>query len=203
MDLLNLLDKLYITDMNKLCFTTFDFTSLYTNITNHDTIHAIITSCKMLNLPIFYRDYLLNINNFINQRNFFVAGNTTYQQIKGVAMDSYHSWQIADLVLLLSEFSFFNKTNRLANNIFIFCRYIDDGFMLTNRSNLPNIINNLCSSYPSQIPITFTSNHALPHHLFRGTSGFKVRNLIQCAGYWAIYLRWLSELAPFRFATPH
>ena len=80
-------------------------------------------------------------------------------------MGSYHSWQIADLVLLLSEFSFFNKTNRLANNIIIFCRYIDDGFMLTNRTNLPNIINNLCSSYPSQIPITFTSNHHTNHYL--------------------------------------
>jgi len=165
MDLLNLMDKVYINDMNKLCFTTFDFTSLYTNVTYHDTIHAINASCKLLNLPIFYRDYLLNLNNFINQRNFFVAGDTTYQQIKGVAMGSYHSWQIADLVLLLSEFSFFNKTNPLANNIIIFCRYIDDGFMLTNRTNLCNIINNLCSSYPSQIPITFTSNHHTNHYL--------------------------------------
>ena len=164
MDLLNLLDKLYITDMDDLCFTTFDFTSLYTNITYHDTIHAIITSCKLLNLPNFYRDYLLNLNNYINQRNFFVAGNSTYQQIKGVAMGSYHSRQIADLVLLLSEFSFFNKTNCSAN-ILTFCRYIDDGFMLTNRANLSNIINNLCNSYPSQIPITFTSNHNTTHYL--------------------------------------
>ena len=79
-------------------------------------------------------------------------------------MGSYHSRQIADLVLLLSEFSFFNKTNCLAN-ILVFCRYIDDGFMLTNRANLPNIITNLCSSYPSQIPITFTSNHNTTHYL--------------------------------------
>ena len=64
--------------------------------------HAIITNCKLLNLPIFYRDYLLSLNDFINQRNFFAAGNFTYQQIKGVAMGSYHSRQIADLVLLLS-----------------------------------------------------------------------------------------------------
>ena len=163
-DLLNLLDKQYITNMDDLCFTTFDFTSLYTNITYHDTIHAIITSCKLLNLPIFYRDYLLNLNNFINQRNFFATGNSTYQQIKGVAMGSYHSRQIADLVLLLSEFSFFNKTNSLAN-ILTFCRYIDDGFMLTNRADLSNIITNLCSSHPSQIPITFTSNHNTTHYL--------------------------------------
>ena len=62
-------------------------------------------------------------------------------------MGSYHSRQIADLVLLLSEFSFFNKTNCWAN-ILIFCRYIDDGFMLTNRADQPNIITNLWQLIP-------------------------------------------------------
>ena len=80
-------------------------------------------------------------------------------------MGSYHSRQIADLVLLLSEFSFFNNINHSANGIFIFCRYIDDGFMLTNRANLTNIISNLSMSYPSQIPITFTSNQHNVHYL--------------------------------------
>ena len=71
-------------------------------------------------------------------------------------MGSYHSWEIADLVLLLSEFSFFNKTNRLAN-ILIFCRYIDDGFMLTNKADLSNIITltfaaHTLHKYPSLSP---------------------------------------------------
>ena len=127
----------------------------------HDTTQAIITSCKLLNFPNFYRDYLLNLNNFINQRNFFRAGNTTYQQIKGVSMGSYHSRQIADL----SEFSFFNNTNCPTNSIFIFCRYVDDGLMLISKANLPNIIFNLCSSYPPQVPLTFTSNHLTTHYL--------------------------------------
>ena len=37
--------------------------------------------------------------------------------------------------------------------------------------------------------------------VIRGTGEFKVRNLIQGTG-WKIYLRWLSELALFMFATP-
>ena len=61
-DLLLMLDKLHITNMYDLCLTTFDFTSLYTNISYHDTTRAIIMSCKLLNLPNFYRDYLLNLN---------------------------------------------------------------------------------------------------------------------------------------------
>ena len=106
-DLLLLLDKLGITNMTDLCLITFDFTSLYTNISYCDTTQAIITRCNLLNLPNFYRDYLLNLNNIFNQRNFFRAGNSTYQQIIGVAVGSYHSRQIADLVLLLSKFSVF------------------------------------------------------------------------------------------------
>ena len=78
-------------------------------------------------------------------------------------MGSSHSRQIVDL--LLSEFSFFTNINQNANGIFIFCRYIDDGFMLTNKANLANIITDLSTSYPLQIPITFTSNHHTVHYL--------------------------------------
>ena len=117
----------------------------------------------LLNLPNSYRDFLLNLNSFINNRNFFTAGNNIYQQTQGVAMGSYHSRQIADLVLLISEFNFFGTFNTYG--IFIFSRYIDDGFMLTNNANRNQIITNLISSYPTQIPITFTSNHHSVNYL--------------------------------------
>ena len=161
-----LLDRLHeqnITDIDDYCLTTFDFTSLYTKISYKDTINAIITSCQLLNLPNTYCDFLLNINSFINNRNYFSVGKDTFQQIQGVAMGSYHSRQIADLVLLLSELNFFNNT--ITNGLFIFCRYIDDGFMLTNNANRNEIITNLISTYPTQIPITFTSNHHSVHYL--------------------------------------
>ena len=102
-----LLDKLHITNMYDFCLTTFDFTYLYTNISYHDTTRAIIMSCKLLNLPNFYRYYLLNLNK--NETLLLlVIPPITYQ---GVAMDSYHSRQIVELVLSLSEFSLFNNTN--------------------------------------------------------------------------------------------
>ena len=37
--------------------------------------------------------------------------------------------------------------------------------MLTSKAKLPNIISNLWSSYPPQIPLTFTSNHHTTHYL--------------------------------------
>ena len=89
-DLLLLLDKLHITNNN--CTTCV--TSLYTNISYHDTTRAIIMSCKLLNLPNFYRDYLLNLNK--NETLLLlVIPPTSYQ---GVAMDSYHSPQIVELM---------------------------------------------------------------------------------------------------------
>ena len=38
--------------------------------------------------------------------------------------------------------------------LFIFCRYIDDGFMLIDKNNNTAHITHLSSTYPSQIPIT-------------------------------------------------
>ncbi len=136
--------------------TTFDFTSLYTKITFQNTIDAIISSCKLLKFSRLYRDFLLNLNNFINERNYFSVGQDIYRQTQGVAMGSYHSRQIADLVLLLCELKFFNSSN--VNRLFLFSRYIDDGFMLTNNTDLNLLTTNLISFYPAQIPITFTSN---------------------------------------------
>jgi hypothetical protein len=43
-------------------------------------------------------DFLLNLNDFINNRNYFSTGQNIYQQTQGVAMGSYHSRQIADLI---------------------------------------------------------------------------------------------------------
>ena len=117
-NLLDLLHNFYVDDIDKFTLTTFNFTSLYTNISYPDTIHAIITSCKLLNLPTFYRDFLLNLNHFINDRNFF-SGQDIYQQTKGVAMGSYHSRQIADLVLLLSELTFFSNYDTTGLFIFV------------------------------------------------------------------------------------
>ena len=78
-DLLDLPHDFYVDDIDKYTLTTFDFTSLYTNISHSHTIHAIITSCKLLNLPTFYRDLLLNLNNFVNDRNFFLSGQEVYR----------------------------------------------------------------------------------------------------------------------------
>ena len=103
------------------------------------------------------------MNNFINNRNFFISGQDIYQQTKGVAMGSYHSRQIADLVLLLSELTFF--TDKDTTGLFIFCRYIDDGFMLTDKNHSTNLINHLSSTYPLQIPLTFTTNCHSIHYL--------------------------------------
>ncbi len=78
-------------------------------------------------------------------------------------MGSYQSRQIADLVLLLCELNFFNLSN--VNGLSLFSRYIDDGFMLTNNTDLNLLTTSLISFYPAQIPITFTSNQHSVNYL--------------------------------------
>ena len=125
-------------------------TSLYTNISYTQTPSMPSSpSFKLLNLPTFYIDFFFFLNNFIKNRNFFLSGQDILQQTKGVAMGSYHSGQIADLVLLLSELTFFSNND--TTGFFIFCRYIDDGFMFTDKNNITDHINHLSSTYPSTI----------------------------------------------------
>ena len=162
-ELIHLLQQQHISDINQFSFTTFDFSSLYTNISFQNTNNAIISCCKLLHLPTLYRDFLLNLNDFINNRNFFSAGQHIYQQIHGIAMGSYHSRQMADLVLLLCEFNFYTNNNSFKPHIL--SRYIDDGFLFNNITHSQNIIDNLLSFYPTQIPVTFTSNLHSVHYL--------------------------------------
>ena len=162
-DLIDILEKQHITNIHNYKLTTFDFSSLYTNISHKNTTDAIIKSCNLLKLSRTYRDFLLNLNNFINDKNFFKTGNDVFQQVQGIAMGSYHSRQIADLVLLLTELDYFTITR--TNKPIIFTRYIDDGFLLTTNNQLKQLINNLSSIYPIQIPITFTSNNHNVHYL--------------------------------------
>jgi hypothetical protein len=75
-----------------------------------------------------------------------------------VPMGSYHSRQIADLILLICEFNFF-KTSNHCNNIDLCYRYIDDGIFISKDHFTSDIIFcSLSEYYPDNIPITFTSN---------------------------------------------
>jgi hypothetical protein len=86
-ELIDLLQKQHITDINDFQLTTFDFTSLYTKITFQNTINAIISSCKLLKFSRLHRDFLLNLNNFINKRNYFSVGQDIYRQTTNFDLD--------------------------------------------------------------------------------------------------------------------
>ena len=145
-DLLDELQAFTISDIRKYILTMFDFTSLYTKFHIPTQFMPSLTpansSAYWIPTETFY------LNDFINKF-FFVTGSTVYQQIKGVVMGSYHSRQIADLVLLMCELDFFNSND--TTGLFIFRRY-----MFTDTASLSKLITSLSSAYPTQIPITFT-----------------------------------------------
>ena len=73
------------------------------------TIHAIITSCKLLNLPTFYRAFILNLNNFINNRNyFFFSGQAFISRPKELPRTAQRAYIVS---------------NNYTTGPFIFCRY--------------------------------------------------------------------------------
>ena len=138
MDLIDKLEQITITNIHDYNLTTFDFSSLFTNITYQDTTSAIIHSCKLLHRQNFYCDYLLNLNNYMNDRNHFTIGQSTYKQTGCIAMGRYHSRQMTDLVLLLCKLKYFKSI--FTNLPILFSRYIDDGFSLTNKSTTTNTL---------------------------------------------------------------
>ena len=162
-DLIDKLEQFTVKNIHDYNLTIFDFSSLYTKITYQDKTSAIIQSCKLLHLPNFYREYLLNLNNYINDKNYFTIGQSTFKQTRGTAMGSYHSRQMADLVLLLCELKYFKSVS--TNLPILFSRYIHDGFLLTSKSNTNQHITDLASFYRKQIPITFSSNKYTVHCL--------------------------------------
>ena len=111
-DLLLLLDKLHITN-NIVRLVSHNFLlqiPLHQHITPwHYSSHhnALQTAFKICQTFILYRDYLLNLNKNLTLL-LLVIPPISYL---GVAMDSYHSRQIVELVLSLSIFSLFNNTN--------------------------------------------------------------------------------------------
>ena len=107
-DLLLLFDKLHITNNN--CTTrVVDFTSLFTPTYHTMTLlepSSWAENC-LICLTFIGTIYFNNLNEDETILLLVIAP-ITYQ---GVAMDSYHSQQIVELVVSLSKFSLFNNTN--------------------------------------------------------------------------------------------
>ena len=85
-------------------------------------------------------------------------GDKIYKQVKGLAMGSYHSKQIADLVLFLSEFNFLN--NPIFNKPILFCRYVD-GFMITYTQDTKHTIQNLSNYIQPKFQLLSAQTHTL------------------------------------------
>ena len=105
-----LIDKIKSLDVDYfdgISLISFDFESLYTNISPniiHDTLFKVTSICDY---PFEYFNYLFTLYNFTCKYSNFTIGSCLFKQNIGVQMGSYHSAQIANLVLVYREFFIF------------------------------------------------------------------------------------------------
>lgn len=110
-------------------FLTFDVVSMYPNMKLDKTLRELDVLFEYIytykdNYPSWY-DCVKEIIRFLFLNIYFMFDNITYQQVSGIAMGTSCAPNIANFYLLSQELSLVFR-----NDIFLFKRFIDDGFVV-------------------------------------------------------------------------
>lgn len=155
---LNSLPKLDTHDLTNIWLITFDFESLYTNITS-DYVYEMLNSAQrhqFISSNEHQRCMLLY--EFMQNNNFFHIGHKKfYRQTNGLSMGSYDAQDTSNNVLLFHEFQLLLDREIQEHTIF-YVRYIDDGFVaVIGDISIVNMITSKISwVMPNKIPIEFS-----------------------------------------------
>ena len=155
---LNNLQPFSLMDINNLWIITFDFESLYTNVTS-DYVNQMLLSAynfHMINETTLKECKLLY--NFMQLNTFFHIGHKRfYRQINGLSMGSYDAQSTANNTLLFHEFDLLQESI-IKDSVLLYNRYIDDGFMIAkgNPTTIQDIVTTTANFLPNKIPIDFT-----------------------------------------------
>lgn len=152
------LPDMNLQDIMQTWIITFDFESLYTNITSEHV-------CNMLHLAheqgfINEQDYNTCelLYDFIQTNNFFHIGyKKFFRQINGLSMGSYDAQDTSNNVLLFKEFLLLQDPD-IKKHVTIYKRYIDDGYltMKGNTNDVYKICRKVSTYLPNDIPIEFS-----------------------------------------------
>ncbi len=131
-DVVNYLDSAMFApeDIEQLYMVSFDFSSLYTSISNRSIYQMIIFFGTFLDLDMSLVNIMMDLHNFIKSNAYFtVAGKQLFLQKNGLAMGSYDSCDGANLVLFKAELDILQHKN-IMKHIKTFFRFIDDGCLI-------------------------------------------------------------------------
>ena len=160
-EVVNQLDKIRIDPYDmRLHFISFDFSSLYTSISNNTVFESFSFLEKHLDIDICTINLMFDLFNYIKHNAYFHIGfKRLFLQKQGLAMGSYDSADIANLVLFISEIKLL-RFSKLADRILYMARYIDDGTLILHSSfdQIMFDLHEIKLNYPSELEITFNIN---------------------------------------------
>lgn len=151
------IEKVHVDD---LFFVSFDFSSLYTSISNKSIYDMILYYGQLLELDSSMINLMTDLHGFIKDNAFFdVANKHMYLQRNGLAMGSYDSCEAANLVLFKAELNML-KNKGICRHIVAFYRFIDDGCLIMkgNLADIKQCIQKIVLYYPSELEMEFTIN---------------------------------------------
>ncbi len=152
--------KILPKDIDDIFLISFDFSSLYTSISNQSIYQMIIFFSNFIELDVSVTNMMMDLHNFIKQNAYFkVANKHLFLQKDGLAMGSYDSSDGANLVLYKSEINML-QDDRITKHIIAFFRYIDDGCLIMKGKidDIKQYIKLIVEYYPAELEIEFTIN---------------------------------------------
>ena len=159
-DLIHSLNSLPIFNLNDITNTwiiTFDFESLYTNITKEYVLGMLNFSLHENFLSKSEYDICTELYNYMQNNTFFHIGHKRFfRQINGLSMGSYDAQNTSNNVLLIHEFTLLRHP-LVQKHVKIYRRYIDDGFAIIQGDILivDKIRKIISELLPKDIPIDF------------------------------------------------
>ena len=144
-------------DLNNIWFITFDFESLYTNVTRKYVIECLEFAKQTFDIDDMDYEFIIDLYNFMQNNSFFHIGNKKFfRQINGLTMGSYDAQLTSNNVLLNHEFKLLQDPI-MKSSIINYSRYIDDGFCIVygSETDILQTINCMKTYLPSDINIEF------------------------------------------------
>ena len=158
---------LKLQDITQMWIITFDFESLYTNVTKEYVYSMLKSALTEKFITITEHGNLKSLYDFMQDNNIFHVGHERYfRQINGLSMGSYDAQDTSNNVLLFREFILMLDPV-FKRYVQLYKRYIDDGFaiVLGDITAVHSVISLIAKILPTKIPIEFSIKKFRNHFL--------------------------------------
>jgi hypothetical protein len=131
-DLISRLSVITFDSQVKVCLSTADVESLYTNIPIDDALHALNETLRPMFHP-FHRQEIVMAVNFVLRHNFIAFDGKVFHQVRGLAMGTPLAPPLANIFMAHLEGKMFMLSPRIVPLLYV--RYLDDILVVQTSCN--------------------------------------------------------------------